>query len=201
MRYLFFYIVFFVTGVCFSQDIPENILKDIEGNIYKTIKIGDQIWMKENLKVTKDPGGNQIISYCILNDTNHCKKYGRFYSWDVAMNNSEDEKSQGICPDGWHIPSDEEWTILIKNSGGYEHAGKSLQMNGATGFNILPLGNYNPEVDIYNYVGKQAYYWTATEFNANASWMRHFGKNQSNVNRSTVKKHYAFSIRCIKNIE
>ena len=97
-------------SVNITQPVPANVITDIEGNFYTTVQIGEQTWMQQNLRVTLAPDGSGIDSYIYTIDGIPVNEetYGRLYTWDVAMNGSTVENSQGICPDGWHIPSDEE---------------------------------------------------------------------------------------------
>jgi uncharacterized protein (TIGR02145 family) len=95
-----------------------STLTDIDGNIYNTVLIGDQCWMKENLKTARDASGNNITRYCYDNNTTNCEIYGGLYSWQTLMNGSGSSNGnpsgvQGICPTGWHIPSNAEWGQLI----------------------------------------------------------------------------------------
>lgn len=92
-------------------------LTDIDGNIYRLVKIGEQWWLAENLKVTRNPIGQSVLGYCYDNDDTNCDSYGRLYNWDGAMNGATDERAQGICPNGWHIPSDADGAILIEYLG------------------------------------------------------------------------------------
>ncbi|MCD4697293.1 MAG: hypothetical protein K8S16_13735 [Bacteroidales bacterium] len=90
---------------------------DYDGNTYNTILIGNQCWMKENLNTTRDATGNNITRYCYNNDNDWCEFYGGLYTWATVMNgtgssNGNPSGVQGICPDGWHVPSDAEWTEL-----------------------------------------------------------------------------------------
>jgi hypothetical protein len=94
-----------------SQPELQGVM-DADGNIYRIVEIGDQTWMQENLRVTHAPDGNDILGYAYISNPDSLKKYGRLYTWDVAMNGSKEEGTQGICPDGWHLPSDEEWKQL-----------------------------------------------------------------------------------------
>lgn len=176
--------------------LSQELIKDFEGNKYTTVKIGDQVWMAENLNSLLDPGGDSIESYCFYDDTNYCNVYGRLYPWSSL--NISGKGVQGICPDGWHIPSDEEWTIMIENAGGYDHAGMILKNKEHPDFNIEFGGNYNPDVRIFSYIDEHAYYWTSTKFSNTSAWMRQIGKNNKNINRSTVHIIYAFSVRCVK---
>lgn len=151
---------------------------------YKTIQIGEQIWMAENLNIkTKD-------SYCYKNLPENCKTFGRLYSWKKALQ---------VCPEGFRLPTDEDWTVLSDSVGGKDVAGYKMMMGGETKFNVLLAGNYNKTSNIFSYQFQNAYFWTATPFSETASWMRQFSAEQANINRSTVKKHYYFSVRCIKN--
>lgn len=95
--------------------ICPNTVEDIDNNVYETIKIGSQCWMKENLKVTKNPQGKVITRYCYDNDSNICNTDGGLYDWNTTMNGSTEEGTQGICPAGWHIPRASEWQAFKKN--------------------------------------------------------------------------------------
>jgi len=191
-----------------EQPIPENILIDIDGNIYTTIKIGNQTWMQQNLRVSVTPDSTSITSYIYNNETENAKTYGRLYSWDAAMNGSTAEKVQGVCPTGWHIPSDGEWKILemelgmtqaeadISNEWRGEGVGTKLGKGGESGYEALYSGMgisggyYN--MPYYEYV------WTSTESGLNA-WRRCLGKGMPTVGRyNTFPKTYGFSIRSLK---
>lgn len=133
----------------------DSTVKDIDGNIYNTVKIGEQCWMKENLKVTKNPQGEKIIRYCYDNDENVCETDGGLYDWDTTMNNSTEEGAQGICPDGWHVPKDSEWHILENGlavggclsdrfGASCDMAGTKLKIGGVSGFNGTLAGGRTP---------------------------------------------------------
>ncbi len=90
---------------------------DVDGNVYSTAQIGNQCWMRENLNTTRDAAGNNITRYCYENNNTYCELYGGLYSWYTLMNgagisNSNPSGVQGICPTGWHVPSNAEWTEL-----------------------------------------------------------------------------------------
>jgi len=90
---------------------------DYDGNYYNTVKIGDQCWMKENLNTTRSANGSVIGRMCYSNNSSNCELYGGLYTWSTIMNGSTSSNGnpsgvQGICPNGWHIPSDAEWTEL-----------------------------------------------------------------------------------------
>lgn len=171
---------------------PKPPCADVDGNVYKIVKIGNQTWMAENLRVTKNPKGKKIKSVCYDNDFSNVEKYGRLYQWDVAMDSSKEEQSQGICPDGWHLPSDAEWRIL------YDTLGRdSAAIILKTGkFNGVMAGFYN----LQSFHGKEQYtnYWTSTELGDNA-WKRYLHKNYNRVYRYHGNKKHFLSIRCVKN--
>ncbi len=92
-------------------------VEDYDGNVYFTVQIGDQCWMASNLNTTRDADGDQITRYCYNNDPDYCELYGGLYTWSTMMNGAGSSGGnpsgvQGICPDGWHVPSDAEWTQL-----------------------------------------------------------------------------------------
>ncbi len=102
-----------------SQHIDFEFIEcvDGDGNHYGVVTIGEQVWMTENLKTTRDAASNNITRYCYGYDTTYCDLYGGLYTWETVMNgagssNNNQSGVQGICPTGWHIPSDDEWTQL-----------------------------------------------------------------------------------------
>lgn len=119
-------------------------VSDLQGIVYRTVRIGDQWWMAENLRVTVDPEGNPIQS-------SDNAEYGHSYTWEVIMHWSTDPKARGICPAGWHVPDEDEWNELFETLGGIEVAGGKLKEPGtehwrspnteatnASGFTALP---------------------------------------------------------------
>ncbi len=139
-----------------------NNLTDRDGNSYKTVKIGSQIWMAENLKVKTED------SWCYEDKESNCQKYGRLYNWEAAKT---------ACPVGWHLPSKDEFETLLVAVGGKEIAGKKLKSttgwkehkgkdcNGddAFGFSALPAGVWFFNKGHYNGEGKTAGFWGSTE--------------------------------------
>jgi len=175
----------------------QGVVRDFDGNEYKTVKIKDQTWMAENLRSIHDAQGKKIKRYCYLLIRENCEKYGGLYSWNELQVNVQEDSLQGICPNGWHIPSDKEWSILIQNLGGADSAAYILNQDTAI-FGIQFGGNYHYRLKNYNYLNDIAYYWTSTPFSRTASWMRMIGRLNFNSNRSTVPNVYGLSVRCIK---
>lgn len=164
---------------------------DTDGNSYKTSIIGNQVWMAENLRVTKNAQSLPIESYVYNNDDANAKSYGRLYTWQTVMNDSVNSKTQGICPDGWHVPSDEEWGLLIDNISTSDNEIPNIKL----ALDLSYAGFYN---NTFNGIDNSVSFWTSTETNDNA-WKRYFHKSLSKAFRYHEKKSNAISVRCIKN--
>jgi len=158
---------------------------DIDGNIYKTVKIGNQVWMAENLKTTHFRNGEEIpvvtvyaewnnlttAASCVYNnDSTKLSVYGRLYNGYAVSDN------RNICPAGWHVPSKEEWETLISYLGGKSIAGGKLKEPGSahwgstnhtidtiSGFNALPGGRRDNYGAFYN-IQADGSFWSSTEF-------------------------------------
>lgn len=182
---------------------------DIDGNIYQTVKIGNQTWMKENLRVTHAPDGSDILSFAYINDPDSIKKYGRLYSWDVAMNGSTEEGAQGICPDGWHLPSDDEWKELemalgmtqaeadMSNTWRGSPVGTMMKAGGESGYEAHLSGRCTG--GSLSLMGEMEYMWTSTQYSSSLAWRRCLDSKSSAVGRwNTFPKGYCFSVRCVK---
>jgi uncharacterized protein (TIGR02145 family) len=175
----------------------QDLISDYDGNQYAVKKIGNQVWMMENLKSIHDAKGRKVKRVCYDLIRENCDEYGGLYSWDELRVDEDKDSLQGICPHGWHVPSDAEWTVLIENLGGADSAAYLIKMD-TTLFNIQYAGNYHKRLKNYNYKGSIAYFWSANSFSMTAAWMRMIGRNNVNVNRSTVPKTYCLSVRCVK---
>jgi uncharacterized protein (TIGR02145 family) len=167
-----------------------------DGRVYKTVKIGSQVWMAENLNY--DAPGSKFYD----NDPKNGEKYGRLYDWETAMKAS---------PAGWHLPSDEEWGVLIKSVGGEEMGGKYLKAksgwndykgkscNGQDtyGFAALP-GGYGDSGGSFYYVGRYGTWWSSTECDSNYAYYRDMLYDHEYVNRNDYGKYGLFSVRCVQ---
>jgi uncharacterized protein (TIGR02145 family) len=143
-------------------------------------------------------------------------EYGVFYNWAAAMNGSDSSHAvpsgvRGVCPDGWHLPSDGEWDILVNYLGGEYMAGKRLKSvrgwndyegepgrgDNSSGFNALPAGSRHSD-DGFNNLGFSALYWSSTSFSEHSSWYRYLAYFHNGVFRYYSNTRYGFSVRCIK---
>ena len=163
-----------------------------DAQIYKTVKIGNQVWMAENLNYKTEN------SYCYNDSTTYCDMYGHLYTWDVAM---------GICPSGWHLPDTTDWKILVESVGGWNEAGKILKSktgwisfeNGDNyGFSLLP-GGFRHGGGTFNLKGYTAYLWVASENPNTTSYARSIVAEYAAIDSfSDALKDNAYSVRCIK---
>ncbi len=188
---------------------------DYDGNVYKTVKIGDQIWMAENLRSTHYSDGTQIPNYAYNNDTTNVRTYGRLYKWSAAMRNAQSTNSnpggvQGASPAGWHIPSEAEWLELINNLGGVSVAGGKLKEEGTqhwaspnTGanneskFNALPAGFFNFTGE-FDGIGKVNFFRTSTAENSYEVYCRELNSSSASIERGGIHPDDAIPIRCVK---
>lgn len=189
--------------------VLKDYVEDIDGNTYNYIKIGVQTWMQENLKVTHTPDGGPVTSYAYNDEMDSVAVYGRLYTWTDAMNGSTVEKAQGICPCGWHIPSDFEFKELemflgmtqeeanMINTWRGTDVGTKLKTGGTSGYNARLCGRRSSSGS-YSLLGMYEYVWTSSEYGDNA-WRRCLDIYSNLVGRwNTFPKTYGFSVRCIK---
>ena len=162
---------------------------------YKWTIIGNQIWMAENLNYKTVYG-----SWCYDDKESNCNTYGRLYNWETAKK---------ACPDGWHLPTDEEWKELERQLEGTDEGGKLKEVGfthwrspnkGATngsGFKALPGGTRRSSGPFIS-ISAFGSWWSSTENNAANAWYRYLGYSSADVGRFYYNKEYGFSVRCIK---
>jgi uncharacterized protein (TIGR02145 family) len=229
--------LFALTLFCIGlTGIQAQTLKDIDGNVYRTVTIGEQLWMAENLKTTKYCNGDSIrtTSPATLDITSESTPkyqwaydgneiniaiYGRLYTWYAVID------SRNICPSGWHVPTDAEWTILtdyLTNNGyGYKgnrdeisksmaatsgwttnyidgNVGNDQMSNDKSGFSAFG-GGYRYGNGAFNGFGSFGYWWSATEVYATTALYRNLSYYHNDVYRDSSSKQNGISIRCIKN--
>ena len=164
-----------------------------DGQVYKTVKIGDQVWMAQNLNYddsVKTPSLKEN-SWCYNDSSEYCEKYGRLYSWAAAKD---------VCPTGWHLPSEDELDDLIDSVARSASVGKSLQTKlwdsgtDAYGFSAIPAGRRD---DSGWYTGESAAFWSSTaESKGYAFYMFIFASG--NARLGVLSEKYGASVRCIQ---
>jgi len=218
-------------------DCSDSECCDCDGNIYETVQIGDQLWMAENLKVTHYNDGSEIQyvqqessepdvwqnlstgAYGYYNDDpTNLNTYGNLYNWYTV------DDSRGVCPDGWHVPSDEEFMELEMFLGmseeeaniigfrgspvGSKLAGSSdlwwdddILVNnsefGTSGFNFLPAGYRSASDGAYDGMGNFGDFWSSSEYGSDTAWGRGLNYDYSGVGRYDGGKQYGVSVRCL----
>jgi uncharacterized protein (TIGR02145 family) len=200
--------------------LQAQTLKDIEGNVYKTVKIGNQEWMAENLKTTKYNDGSAIPlvaenevwgalttpGYCWYNNDEATYKntYGALYNWYTV-------NSGNLCPTGWHVPSDADWITLtdflrrkegakLKETGTTHWFSPNTDATNETGFTALPGGDRGPEDGKFDLVGYRGFWWSATESNIGTYYANWRGVVYDDPYVLSVfnPKKSGFSVRCVK---
>ena len=210
---------------------------DIDGNTYKTVVIGTQIWMGENLKVTKYANGTAIPhvteytawgnlgdndtdkGYCFYNNDKSLG-YGALYTYAAATNGDNSGTNvQGVCPNGWHLPSDDEWKTLEMHLGMSQSdaddtgwrvttEGKKLKAtegwnsneNGTdeVGYTALAGGFRDSSSGTFYHAGYIGYWWCSTQHASTHAYARGLNSLDSDVHRDVNGKSYGFSVRCLK---
>jgi uncharacterized protein (TIGR02145 family) len=201
------------SGIAFEGEVM-----DIDGNIYPTIKIGSQEWMAENLRTTRYRDGTSIPNvtddigwsnanygaWCLnIIDSSFEHLYGNLYNW-YAVNDG-----RGLCPTGWHVPTDTEWTILTNFFGGLTVAGGPMKEVGtahwnspntgatnASGFTGLP-GGLRDFIGSFITFGNTGHWWSSTESGA-SGWYRVLYYNGGTVGSDNEDKRLGLSVRCLR---
>lgn len=221
-----------------------TMISDYDGNKYTTVKIGNQCWMQENLRTTKYADGTEIsylpmvsdldeqayYTYPVNNPSN-APTYGLLYNWLAAMNgatsaNVTPSGVQGICPEGWHLPSENEWEALrtyVGSRGIYLCGGNSVNIakalasttgwdssvddcvpgntptnNNATDFNALPASIYNSGTGEHPLLGNFTGYWSTTEQSTITARFLSIDNGYTDAAIASFKKSRGLSVRCLK---
>jgi uncharacterized protein (TIGR02145 family) len=221
---------------CLKKEESADKITDVNGNIYSTVKIGPQTWMAENLRTTKYRNGDFITTtnpatsditgestpkhqWSYDGNDKNAATYGRLYTWFAVMDR------RNVCPTGWHVPADSEWTTLTDyltdNNYGYVgsgdqiakslaattdwsvnetagNAGNDIESNNSSGFTALP-GGYRFAAGTFTNFGFYGIWWSATEYNDTSAWSRFMTSYSRYVTRSNYsEKSYGLSVRCLK---
>ncbi|HOS57303.1 MAG TPA: FISUMP domain-containing protein [Bacteroidales bacterium] len=230
-------------AISFTTSAPPcNPVTDIDGNTYLVLQLGSQCWMRENLRVTRYANGTNITlsatpstntAYRMNpnNNASNVSTYGYLYNWAAVMNGASSSDSnpsgvQGICPDGWHLPSKREWeqlkNYLVSQSSYHcnfnnEYLGKSLasttgwnsssttcavgnnpSSNNSTGFSAPPAGSF---YDFgYPHVGNYSFFWLTTQHqNPQQSYVFHVRYDSPNATTGYMEWKGGYSVRCVRN--
>lgn len=221
------------TSITVAPACGSSITDSRNGQSYSTVLIGDQCWMAENLNIGTMVDGNTnqtdngiIEKYCYDNTETNCDLYGGLYQWDEMMQYLSIEGTIGICPAGWHLPTNSEWITLEENLGmcsgtgtgcsgasgwrgtdeGSKLAGNEASWNngaldqnasfGSSGFNGIAQGYRDTDGSFY-LLGQYTGWWISNYDGSNA-WGRELIYDKSEVGRSTGTKAYGFNVRCIR---
>ena len=213
------------------EPVKGTLTDSRDGQTYKTVTIGTQTWMAENLNyaytgVPYNSSGNtsDSTSWCYDDDPANCAKYGRLYTWAAAMDSvgtwsangkgcgygstcSPTGTVRGVCPEGWHLPTQTEWNTLFTAVGGQSTAGKMLKSasgwnssdNGtdAYSFSALPAGGRYDDGNFYG-EGSSAYFWGSSEYDCDYAFRMYLYYGRGLADLDSRDKDYGFSVRCVK---
>jgi len=182
-----------------------------EGQSYKIVAIGNQCWMAKNLNagtyvestLTYFPSTNVnnngfVEKYCYNNLTANCDIYGGLYDWNEMMQYSNTAGTKGICPNGWHIPTNQEWTALTNYLGGHSVAGAKLKPNTPYQFDAL-MGGYRLSNGSFADINNGTRFWSSSTNAEGLPFYVYLMENSSVLLSKNYHKNGAFSVRCIKN--
>jgi uncharacterized protein (TIGR02145 family) len=199
-----------------------NSVKDIDDNVYKTVDIGTQVWMKENLKTTRyndstlihlesdNEAWTKLTAPAFSwynNDPENKEVYGALYNW-YAVGTGK------LCPEGWHVPADSDWMKLksfleedrfgedtgnkLKEAGTSHWKSPNSEASNESGFTALP-GGYRSYNGSFNYLGIYGYWWSSTEYKETTVYFWNLRYKFSYVYKFIAEKTNGFSVRCLKN--
>ena len=190
-------IIFILLGTVLTAQESGQFTDPRDGQVYKTVKIGKQVWMAENLNYKSE--SNKAI---FRNNTDVSDVFGRLYTWEIA---------QEVCPDGWHLPSDEEWVTLAKQLGGETIAGSKMkeaskywvslneESSNTSGFSALPGGFLEDAKDkTHPYMGEIGFFWSTEEKSRTNAFFRYVKCDTNLLKQGNGDKKYGVSVRCLK---
>jgi uncharacterized protein (TIGR02145 family) len=222
-----------VSGSCKKKDEIKNLsgsITDGDGNIYTSVVIGTQTWLDENLHATKYINGDLIgtttpenldisnesapkYQWAYNGDETSVASFGRLYTWYAVTDN------RGLCPDGWHVPTDAEWKTLEMNLGMTQEEADGTDLRGTdqgtklksttrwasngngtnvSGFDAVGCGSRDLTDYPFHGVSFWGYWWTTTQVDATTAWAHGVSYNLTGISRNSWNKGYGFSVRCIK---
>jgi uncharacterized protein (TIGR02145 family) len=212
-----------------SKPCPETPTVTYEGQVYNTVLIGNQCWMAENLNVgTMINGTNEmtddgvIEKYCNDNSKENCDEYGGLYQWNEMMAYTTIAGVRGICPGGWHLPTNDEWKILegtvdsqypvsdtMWNNSGFRGYDAGLNLKSTSGwysggngsglyhYEALPGGLHKIDGSFLE-LAHIAVFWSSSEYDSSQAWLRFLDYEYDKVCSPISNKNYGYSVRCLK---
>lgn len=211
---------------------PETPTVSYGGQVYNTVQISSQCWMKENLNIGDMINGNvemsddgMIEKYCYNDESDSCNSMGGLYLWDEMMQYTIGQGIQGICPPGWHLPTDDEWKVLegvtdthygvgdpewdisqyyrgfdvgdrLKATSGWENAGNGSDV---MGFSALPGGiRWREGPNYFNTWGEFGNWWSSSSYSNFSAWIHSLGHDSQESHRMPSGKDLGYSVRCLK---
>jgi uncharacterized protein (TIGR02145 family) len=172
-------------------------LDERDGTAYKTVKIGSQVWMADNMNYAYE-GPEAVFS----NNTGLADIFGRLYCWEVAVE---------VCPDGWHLPTEEDWLVLSRHLGGEKVAGGSMknmspywvslheEASNESGFSALPGGYLEKPKDAsYPFMGEMGFFWSTRERSRTEAWFYYVKYDNTLLKAGNGKKEFGMSVRCLQ---
>jgi uncharacterized protein (TIGR02145 family) len=216
----------------FTTTLESTTVTDYDGNVYQIVEIGNQVWMAENLKTTHYANGTSLVDgtnagdiygdytskfyFAYNNDESNVSTYGKLYTWEAAMNGSASSSSnpsgvQGVCPNGWHMPSTAEWDELTDYLGGQNSGGKLKETgythwnepnsgaSNSSGFTALPGGMRFYDGTFYS-LRENANFWTSDFVENYGGYGRSLSYDSEYVNPFYTPQNYiyGYSVRCVK---
>ncbi|WP_275976867.1 FISUMP domain-containing protein, partial [Fibrobacter sp. HC4] len=217
---------YLVNGSVTPSVVEGSMTDSRDGQTYKTVTIGTQTWMAENLNYAyvKHTAEEDSSSFCYDNNPDNCAKYGRLYLWSAAMDSaavfstagkgcgygktcSPSGTVRGVCPEGWHLPNDDEWNTLWTAVGGTSTAVLKLKSTSgwsgggdgsdSFGFAVLPAGRRYNSGSFYD-EGYDANFWSSTEYDSYYAYGWFFNYNYGSVLRDNSNEGFGFSVRCLR---
>lgn len=175
-----------------------------DNKIYNTVSIGSQCWMVDNLNFGSEISyfTNQRDNcipekYCYGNNPANCITSGGLYQWDEIMNYGGAASDQGLCPPGWHLPSENEWTLLFSNYINNGFAGNDLKSTGFSGFNAYLTGVSHAN-SVIKYSGFATLFWSSQSHGSYKAWAHGMNFYNPSVSSYPSNRNHSFSVRCLK---
>ena len=205
------------TGTITPWTCGDALIDSRDSKSYTTVEIGTQCWMAENLNigtsinsVYNQTNNNIIEKHCYDNNDANCTTYGGLYQWNEMMQYVTSESIQGICPEGWYLPTHTEWSTLTDYLGGGSIAGGKLKEEGTAHWNSPNTGATNESGftafgggyrynSAFNSLGHSGFWWTSSEYSGTTAWRRLIYYNSDDALMNDVYKSHTYSVRCLKN--